>query len=233
MLKVRYAFFNPISFVTASFVHDDPSGLASNLLVFMLFAVLLYFINKSIGKLGFYFFSTCIMFVILPLMNYGALFYFGTYRIMEYGYGLSLVDSGLIGFTIPSLLLFSKFRLTTVNSAKLFISMVLFTGCFVVVPYAVISSYNLLILVLCTIGGILTGKHEFREILDYRRKNKLEALTVISLIIFYFLSIIGLFPSNIVTEKGIIDIMSHYIGLAFGILPFSFYVTHRDYSKPR
>jgi len=79
----------------------------------------------------------------------------------------------------------------------------------------------------------MTGKYEFGKILDYRRKNKIESLKVISVISFYFLSILGLFPVNIVTQKGITDIMSHYIGLVFGILPFSFYVTCCGNGKPR
>ena len=221
LLKVRHRTFNPLTYITASFVHDDLLHLGPNLSVFILFAFLLYFINKKVGKQQFFFLSLLMMFVVLPLLNYGSLFYFGIWKSIEFGYGLSLAGSGLIGFTMPSLILFFKGRLKKFNSALFFTSMFLFTACFIIAPY------NLMLFVLCAILGFVFGILEIKEILRFivesfkQREKRTEAFIVAFALWFYFFSIVGLFPINIVSERGIIDIVSHYVGILFGILPFS------------
>lgn len=229
MLKVRYTIFNPLTYITASFVHGNVQHLGSNLLVFILSAFLLYFINKKANQMRFFFISVLMMFAVLPLLNYSLLFYFGIYKT-EFGFGLSLVDSGLIGFTIPSLVLFFKARLKNFNQTLFFFSMFLFTACFIIVPYTTFFSYNFLVLVLCAILGFFAGKSEIKKILRFvvesfkQRENQMESLIMAFTLWFYFFSVAGLFPSSIVSQEGITDIVSHYIGLLFGILPFSFFI---------
>lgn len=152
MLKVGHSVFNPIAYVTASFVHDDPLPLGLNLSAFLLATYVLYFINKRISEQKFFFFSLLIMFVALPVLNYGFLFYFGIYRFMEFESGLSLVDSGLIGFIIPSLMLYFKHKLKRFNSILFFTSMVLFTFSLVSLPYA--EEFDFPLPALCAILGI-------------------------------------------------------------------------------
>ena len=229
LLKVKHRIFNPLTYITASFVHDNLQHLGLNLSGFILFAFLLYFINKKANKQHFFFRSLVMMFVALPLLNYGLLFYFGIWKSMEFGYGLSLAASGLIGFTVPSLILFFKGRLKKFNSTLFFASMFLFTACFVIAPYATSSPYNLMIFILSAILGFFFGTLEFRRIVRFiaeslkQRERRVESVIVAFTLYFYFVSIIGLFPINIASQGWITDIVSHYMGILFGILPFSFY----------
>lgn len=232
LLKVRHRVFNPVTFITASFVHDDMQHLGLNLSGFILFAFLLFFFNRKVGKQQFFFGSLLGMFVVLPLLNYGSLFYSNIWKSMEFGYGLSLIDSGLIGFTVPSLILFFKVRLTRFNSMFFFTSMFLFTACLVIAPY------NLMIFVLCAILAFAFGMFGFRGILGFlaesfkQREKRMESFMVVFALYFYFFSIVGLFPTNIVSQGGITDIVSHFVGLLFGIVPFSVYsITIRLQSK--
>ena len=229
MLKVRHAIFNPLTYLTASFVHDDLQHLGFNLFGFILFAFLLYFIDKKARKQRLFFYFLLMIFAVLPLLNYGVLFYFGIWKSVEFGYGLSLVGSSLIGLTIPSLILFFKDRLEKFNSMLFFLSMFLLTLCIIFLPYA--AFLQLLLLVFCAIVGFAGGMMEFRRILRFiaesfkkrERTRMMESYILVVTLWFYFISILSLFPPNIASQMGITDIISHYIGLLFGIVPFSVY----------
>lgn len=228
ILKVRRAVFSPFAYVAASFVHDDLQGLQSNLLVFILFMFLLYYISRKAGKKRFFFYSLLTLFVALPLVNYGLLFYSSIYESREFGYGLSLVDSGLIGLTVPSLILLFKDRLEGFRSRMFLFSLLFLTFCFVVLPYGG-TSFFFLLSALCAILGFALGTLEFRRIFVFlvesfrRRETRVEACLVAFTFLFYFISIGGLFPSNIQLQGATVDIVSHFIGLLFGIAPFSLY----------
>lgn len=231
MLKASHSIFNPIAYITASFVHGDVLHLGSNLFAFVLFAFLLYFINKKTNQQQFFFYSLLTIFILLPVLDYGILFYYGIYKSIPFGFGLSLVDSGLIGLTVPSLILFFKNRLEKFNSLLFFVSFLLFTFGLTLLPYAFSSQFSLLFLIF--ILGFVFGVFEYRRILNHfansykQRKARmgvfLESYLVLFAMFFYFFSIVGLFPSSILTQGGITDIMSHYIGLLFGSVIFSFY----------
>lgn len=232
MLKVRHAIFNPLTYITASFVHDDLQHLGFNLFGFILFTFLLYSINKKVSKQKIFFYSLLMMFVVLPLLNYGLLFYSAIYKSIEFGHGLSLVGSSIIGFTVPSLILFFKGRLEKFNPMLFLLSMSLLTLCLIFLPYAT-SSSQLLLSVFCAILGFVFGMLEFRKIWRFvaesfkqrDRTRMIESYMVVVTLWFYFVSILSLFPPNIASQIGITDIISHYIGLLFGIVPFSVYST--------
>lgn len=226
-LKARHAVFDPIAYITASFVHGDLQHLTLNLSAFLVSAFLLYFVNKSVGEQRFFFFSLLVMFVALPVLNYGILFYFGIYRSVEFGFGLSLVDSELIGFTVPSLILYFNHKLEKFKSILFFTSMVLFTFSLVSLPYA--ASFQFPLPILCAFLGFVFGILEIKRIASFlamsfrQRKTFPESFVISFALWFYFFSIVGLFPTTIVSQGGIVDIISHYMGLLFGIVIFSFY----------
>ena len=221
MLKVRHAVFNPIAYITASFVHDDPMHLVPNLSAFALVGSLLYAINKRINEQKFFFFSLLIMFVVLPLLNYVILFCLDVYRSIEFGFGLSLVDSGLIGSTIPFLMFYFERKLEKFNPIRFFASMILFTLSLISVRY--VGSFGVLCSVLLAILGFICGISEIKRILSFlasslkSRKTLCDSLLVLFALCFYFFFIFCLFPSTIVSQKGIVDIFSHYSGFVLGI----------------
>jgi len=235
VLKARHAVFNPVAYATASFVHGDLQHLGLNLFAFLLFTFLLYFVNKRVSEQSFFFFSLLIIFVVLPVVNYGLLFYFGIYRAEEFGFGLSLVDSGLIGFTVPSLVLYFKYKLERFNSIAFFISMIFFTFSLVSLPYVELSQP--LLPIVCAILGVVFGNLEIKRLGNFlvsslkQRKTFPESFVIVFVLWFYFFSIVGLFPSTIVSQGGIVDIVSHYIGLLFGIVIFSFYSILKSMKK--
>jgi membrane associated rhomboid family serine protease len=235
MLKVRHAVFNPIAYITASFVHGDLQHLGLNLSAFLIFSFLLYFVNKRVSTQKFFFCSFLVIFFALPVLNYGLLFYYNIYRSIGFAFGLSLVAGGLVGFTVPSLILYFKSELEKFNSVLFFVSMVLFTLSLVSLPYE--GSFRLPLPLLCAMLGFVFGFREIKRIVSFllsslrQRKNFAESFIVIFTFYFYFFSIIGLFPPQIASQGGIIDIISHYIGLLFGAVIFSFYSITKGMKK--
>lgn len=228
LLKVRHKIFNPVTYLTASFVHGNLEHLGLNLIVFILFAFSLYFINRRVGRQKFFLYSILAMFVVLPLISYTLLFGIGIYQSIEFGFGLSLVDSGLIGVTVPSLVLFFRDKIEEFSSYMFSLSMTLLTFCLVILPF---SSSQLFLLIFCALSGFLIGMREFRRIMKFmiesfkqgRRTRLMESSILLYTLFSYAISILGLFPFNIVLQGGLTDIISHYIGLLFGIFPFSIY----------
>jgi hypothetical protein len=224
ILKVRHGVFNPIACITASFVHDNSLHLGTNLCAFLFTTLPLYLINKRINEQKYFLISLLMMFLVLPLLNYGILFYLGIYKSIEYGFGLSLVCSGLVGFTIPSLTLYFKRKLEKFNSIFFLISMVLFTFSLISYPYK--SSFEFPLPVFCAILGSVSGILEIKRILNFLisslKQSPFESILVIFTICFYLYSIINLFPSAIVLQGGIVDIISHYFGFLFGTVIFPF-----------
>ncbi len=229
-LKVYHPEFNPIVSITASFVHFDLQHLTVNLLSFVVFAPLLYILNRRVGRQGFYFYFVFAAFIVLPLMNYGVLFFSRIFQDFQFACGLSLVDSALIGFTLPSLVYFLKATLKSFNSELFFLSLFLLTSCLVVAPFATGILYGLPLLASVVAFALLVGQSPLRRIIKfageaYKQKEKIsDLILVVFTLYFYFFSVWNLFPANIVIREGsIVDILSHFIGLAYGIIPLSIY----------
>jgi hypothetical protein len=226
LLKVRHSVFNPFAYLTASFVHGNIMHLTFNLAFFWLFGFLLFFINRTIEKQRFFLYSLLIVFTALPLVNYSLLFYFGIYKSVEFGFGLSLVDSGLIGLTVPSLNMYFRAKLDRFNSTLFLTSMSLLTFFLVLLPYIASLQSSLLAFAILVLS-FLSGVSVFKKILGFlwrslrRKETVAESYFLFLSILFYFASITSLFPTAVLSEGGITDIVSHYIGLLFGIIPFS------------
>lgn len=203
-LKANRLVFNPISCITASFVHGNVVHLEGDLFAFILSAFLLYFINKKTNQQRFFFYSMLTIFTVFPVIDYGIQLHYGTYKSATSGFGLSLVDSGLIGLTVPSLILFFKSKLEKFNSLLFFYSLLLLELGLASLPYA--PSSQLWLLSLIFILGFAVGVFEYRRVLRYlaslRRQTKtkmesfLESCLVLFTMFFYFFSIVGLFPSS-------------------------------------
>jgi hypothetical protein len=237
-LKADRSVFNPITYVTASFVHGNVVHLGSDLSVFILFAILLYVINRSVHHQRFFFLSVLIIFTALPVIDYGTQWYYGIFKSVKTGFGLSLVDSGLIGLALPSLILFFKTRVEKFNSLIFFLSYFLSGLCLVALPYSRSSQFWLFLIVFAI--GLAVGNVEYRRIFDWlanlriptseRKKTFFSLCAVLFTMVLYFIFIIGLFPSSIIQQGAPTDIVSHFIGLLFGSLVFSFYAI---INKPR
>jgi NADH:ubiquinone oxidoreductase subunit 2 (subunit N) len=152
------------------------------------------------------------------------------------------VDSGLIGLTVPSLILFFKNKLEKFNSLLFFYSLLLLGLGLAALPYAPPSQLWLLSLIF--ILGFAVGVFEYRRVLRYlaslRRQTKtkmevfLESCLVLFTMFFYFFSIVGLFPSSMMWQGGTTDIVSHFTGLLFGSVIFSsyaFYLPNKQKSQ--
>lgn len=222
-LKVRHSIFNPITYITASFVHGNLQHLGFNLAFFALFTLMLYIISKKAGKERLFLYSTLIMLLVLPLLNYSLLFYSGIFMKVEFGFGLSLADSGIIGLTIPLLTLFFKAKSGKFNSTPFVVSMTLLTFSLILIPY----SDSLILAGVPAACGLAFGALAFPPVLRFlresfgRKDSWLESYLAVFAFISYFCAITSLFPALIISEGGITDIVSHYIGLLFGIIPFS------------
>lgn len=211
MLRVKTQVFNPITFISASFVHLDLAHLSNNLAVFLLVTYLLHFIYRWISEQKILHISLLIIFTVLPFLYYGVLVHYVFYAAEVFG--LSLVNSGLIGLSIASLTIYFRHRIEKFIAQIFITSIIFFT----------FSLINLPIVFRClfAILGFVYGTLEIEKILTYLRalcgKDRWEAFIVGFTLFFYFISIIGFFPAAIVLGGTIVDIFSHYFGLLFGI----------------
>jgi membrane associated rhomboid family serine protease len=235
-LKVRHSIFDPVRYITASFVHGDVQHLAFNLVFFAFFTLVLYYISKKAGKERLLFCSIPLMFLLLPLLNYSLLYYGGIFRTIEYGFGLSLTDSGIIGLTIPFLTYYFRSRIEKFRSLLFVISMALLTFSLILSSL----SNTFLLTAVSLVSGLGCGFLVFPTVLIFMnrslrlRATRLEAYIALLALVFYFPSVASLFPAIIVSERGVTDILSHYIGLLFGIIPFSLLaILTRDKNKAR
>lgn len=92
----------------------------------------------------------------------------------------------------------------------------------------------------CPYGDSATfGILEFKKILSFlamslkRRKAFPESFFVVFILWFYFFSIVSLFPTTIVLRGRIVDIISHFMSLLFGIVIFSLYSFTKSTKKTR
>jgi len=211
MLRARTQVFNPLTFISASFVHFDLIHLSNNLVAFIVVTYLLSFIHRQISEQKTLHISVLIIFTALPLLYYGFLFHFVFYASEVCG--LSLVNSGLTGLSITSLTIYFKQRIEKINSWLFLASIIFFTSSFINLPKV---SRCLLV-----ISGLVLGAREIKKVLLYLiplwSKDKLEALIVVFTLLCYFISLLALFPATIILGKGIVDIFAHYFGLLSGI----------------
>lgn len=235
LLKVRHGTFNPLAYLTASFVHGDVMHLANNLVFFWLFDFLLYFVNSAVGKKRFFLCALLVLFTVLPLVNYSLLFCFGVYK-SGFGFGLSVVDSGLIGLTVPSLVMYFREKLVGFRPVLFLASMGVLTFFLFLVLYMIFLRLILLPFAVSTLV-LFFGVFVFRRILSFlewsfsRRETVVESCFVLLLFLFYFVSITSLFPATVLSGIGGTDVVSHYTGLVFGIIPFSLYTMLLSFSQ--
>ncbi len=227
LLKARHSVFNPLTYITASFIHGDVEHLISNLFGFNLFLFLNYYFSKKAAKRRAYFGTLMVLFIALPILNYSLLFFSGLYSSREssFGFGLSLVGSGLLGSCITFLLLYFERRIKNFDALFFMLSTSLFTFSIIFLPYP--SSFREVLFLLCLVSGLIVGVSPAKKILKFSLrlwkdpKTVLETTLVSMVFPLYLLSVFLLFPQIIVIEGGIIDIASRLIGLLFGIFIIS------------
>ena len=225
LLKSKNAIFNPFAYVTASFVHDAFGHLVLNLFAFVGAVFILYYLNKKANTSKFFLVSLPLIFIALPILTYSLMYHYGIYGQIEYSFGLSIVDSALIGFFVPSLILYLQNRIEKFNSLLFFTSMFFLTLSFVSFLYSLYLQFAGSLIVGC-LFGILDARRigKFLNQQMGNSKNFLEVFVLTFSFFFYFFSIFGLFPLTVaVGEDSMIGIIPHLIGLLLGILLFSTY----------
>jgi hypothetical protein len=171
-------------------------------------------------------YALLVLFTVLPLVNYSLLFCF-VYR-SGFEFGLSLVESGLIGLTVPSLIVYFRAKLDGFNSVLFLTSMSVLT--FFAILFLYMASLGLTLLPLAVLVlGLFFGVFVFKRILSFlwqslsRKETIVESCFVLLSFLLYFVSITSFFPATVLSGIGATDVVSHYIGFLFGIIPFSLY----------
>jgi len=216
---------NPLTFMTSIFIHGNAEHLIGNIMVFLITSIALYIVNRLSQGTTFFLYSLVSIVFLLPL-SYGAVFlvlnnvYF---HFSFLSFGLSLVDGGLIGLVVPTLMhLMSNECNLRVNRLLFFLSMVCFTGAVILAPYAWPSFYTVTLFFLMVSTGILFGAREMLAISRFARtgskKHKIKALLILFGLMMYFTFLALLFPSNIIHSPGnITNIFAHFFGVFFGL----------------
>lgn len=240
LLKFRFDIWNPITFITSTFVHADISHLVANIIAYFLVGSLVIVINWKSKKQKTFFHSFLLIIFILPL-SYGAIFLIMNKLILQLpfvSFGLSLVIGGLLGLVIPSLTSLSQCEpRLELNWSMFFLSSVCLTGSVAIFPYLSSILYNLAVFSLLTIVGILVIINELFKIVDFGRKGnrekKVKAFTFLLILSFYFVFLSFLFPETIVQTSGnIVNTFAHFFGVYFG-LTIGYLVLQYEYSLIR
>ena len=224
-LKTKNAVFNPLTYVTASFVHDSLGHLTLNLIAFIPSIFLLYFLNKKANSQKFFLVSLPIIFIVMPILSYGLVNFYGIYRQVEYSFGLSLVNGVLIGLFVPSLIIYLQCKLEKFNPLLFFLSMLFLTLGLVSFLYSLYLA-SVVSLIFSFVFGWFNAKRigSFLSLLLKDSKNFIETFVFLFAFFFYFFSIFGLFPFTVgVSQDSMVGVVQHWIGLLFGIILFSFY----------
>ena len=224
-LQVNVTVFNPLTFITAMFVHGNPEHLVSNVSVYFLVGYLSYFLNNRANRDKFFLASLLMFLFVLPLVYYPFLLFLNLQflHLQFVSRGLSLMVSGLIGFVIPSLIIFLKqIPDLKINYLRFFLSIVFLTGSLMAFSYLMSSLYNMVVFFTLIVIGFLVGVKEVSQILRFghgNKKNTRMVLTSFLILLVYFILLPFLFPTNIVQSSGeIVDIIAHYFGVFFGLL---------------
>lgn len=225
LLKFRFDIWNPITFITSTFVHADFSHLIGNIIAYFLVGSLVFVINHKSKKQKAFFHYLLLVIFILPL-SYGALFLIINRLVLQLPFvscGLSLVIGGLLGLIIPSLSFSSQCEpRLELNWSMFFLSSVCLTGSVAISPYLGSIVYNLAVFSILTIVGVLLLINELFKIVDFGRKGTKEkrakAFTFLLVLSFYFVFLSFLFPENIVQTSGnIVNMFAHIFGVYFGL----------------
>jgi hypothetical protein len=211
MLRVKTQVFNPITFISASFVHLGLAHLSNNLAVFALVTYLLHFIYRWISEQKILHISLLIIFTALPFLYYGILVHYVFYAAEVFG--LSLVNSGLIGLSMISLTIYFKHGVMKFNAQLFITSIIFFTFSFINLP----TVFRSLSAILSFVYGTLEIKKIWTYLIPLWSKDRWEAFIIGFTLFFYFISILALFPATIISSQGIVDIFAHYFVLLFGI----------------
>lgn len=224
-LVMRSDSLNPLTFITSIFIHGTAEHLIGNIVVFLMVSTILYVVNKLSQGERFFLLSLVLIVLLLPLF-YGIVFLIlnNVYFPFSFSsFGLSLVDSGLIGLVVPTLMyLLSRESSLRVNKSRFFCLCFCFTSTVILLPYAWASFYVVTLLFLLVGLGILLGAKEMLEIRNLAKmgskKGKFKALLVFFSLLTYFIFLVVLFPSNILQSPGkITNIFAHYFGVFFGL----------------
>ena len=225
ILKTRNAVFNPLAYVTASFVHGSDLHLAGNLLLFIPSIFLLNYISKKANKQRFFLFSLPFIFLLVPILTYSIMNYYGIYRQVPYSFGLSLVDSALLGFFVPVFILYLRKTLGKLGIIAFFLSTIFLTFALIGAVLQLLTATVVSIVLGCGFAFLVSKKIILllKELFS-NKKNFSEVFVLLFSPFFYFFSIYGLFPiADQVVQGSRVGIVQHFIGLFIGIFLFSAY----------
>lgn len=225
-LKLQTQQPNPATLLTSAFVHGSADHLTGNLVVFELFGFLLLILNKNAGNTRFLVISMVFMTVLLPII-YNLSFILlveAVFGASLSSFGLSILASGFVGLTVPSLIALYKHKLKTGFGAQtLALGLIFLTSAVIVYPYST-NTLNLLFFASLLLSGACLLFSSFYKTLVTIEKRRLEEVKIVVLLLLsavvYFMFLTGLFPAVLVQAEGsIVNIFAHYFGVLVGILP--------------
>lgn len=208
----------PLTFITASFVHGDLGHLTGNLTLFVLAGILLYSVSWKAHKQKFLFCSLLLLIASLPMAYTFCVLNIFRFQLPQRSGGLSIVNSGLIGLTIPSLLLLLNAELQNTKTRLLFfISLLLLTDVVTILPYVESARpSNLAFAAVEGAIGLLLFSFPFRVLVRSGAKRQIALAFIV--LTAYFCCFPLLFPAIVVRQGVFVDVFAHRFGLFFGLL---------------
>lgn len=223
-LKARSGDWSLLKFYTSTFIHFDLRHLAVNFASFLGIAVFLYRLSFLIYREKRFLESVILSFLAVPLIS-NALFFLFTdfFGLRVASSGLSGIVASMIGMIVPMMCVFLGRWLSGRRSIQsIYTSLTLLTGATILYPYIRALDLALMVFALALATGLLFLLKPLKEILSYARLS-IKAAGAVALasvmLLGYFLTLVTLFPSNIVSPAGYtVNILAHSIGVFYGII---------------
>jgi len=217
---------NPLYMYTQAFIHGDLSHLAGNLVSYtflILTNIILFTVTGKARLLNTY---SVIIFLILPIVHALA-WNIITYTLLG-GYlgviGLSSIVSAYAGLLIGYSTQAYEVTNITYDKPKLFLATITLTADIIMISYFNPNPLYILAILLVFALFLHCIKEPFASILRHYRAGKSPEIIIITASLIVGLAFISAaFPSNPLSEGQVTNILTHYVGLVFGVLlPLSY-----------
>ena len=219
LTPVRY---DPITMYLSNFVHLTPEHLENNLSLYVLFGILSIVIYELKGLGKFFRRSLLLILAVVPFASsVYTLFYYKFFeqRTMFFSYGFSAVSSAVLGLFFFGIALGWMTRGKKDTFPTFLLLMFLTMYYFVTIYKFFIIGIMFLVLFLVVFVALIKSRE------NYEDKKQVAYAGLVITVLIIFLSLI--FPENIITGVGTINVLGHLVGFALGIyIPLLVYQTN-------
>jgi len=210
-----------LNILGAHYLHSDLIHLLSNLILYLFFMIVI-FVCDAFTNQKMLFINLLLLFILLPIFSsFIDILAFSAMGIDTVAKGFSDIVAGVFGYLAFSFLHFlrdhykTNFKHDILPLLWFFLLVNLLWICIIYVNY-----FLILLLVLILIVWSYSIRFDIRKIYEITgSSNRVEKAATFGVLTFYlFVGIFYFFPSEILYNNSIVDILAHYVGYVYGAM---------------